>query len=68
MENLLFLQTDDLNCFKEKWINRIKSPEKLNQVNPIFIPRNHQIQKVINDAYEGNFSSFHELLNVVITL
>ena len=61
----LLPETDDLKDFKEEWKERVESIEKLNNINPIYIPRNHQIQKVINDAYEGNFSSFHQMLKVV---
>lgn len=58
-------QTDDLISFLDVWKKRVKNIEGLNDINPIYIPRNHLIQKVIDNAYEGSSDSFHQLLNVV---
>ena len=37
----------------------------LNAINPAYIPRNHQIQDVIDLAYENNFSKMLEMIEVV---
>lgn len=29
--------------------------------NPVFIPRNHQVQRAISDAYQGNFETMRKL-------
>ena len=58
-------ETNELNAFLIEWKNRVQSVESLREINPIYIPRNHLVQKVIDDAYEGSFDSFHELLSVV---
>jgi uncharacterized protein YdiU (UPF0061 family) len=57
--------SEDLNKFTIEWKKRVSSTDGLNNINPIYIPRNHLIQKVIEDAYENNFNSFHKLLEVV---
>ena len=58
-------QSEELNKFTFEWKKRVSSTDNLNQINPIYIPRNHLIQKVIEDAYENNFNSFHKLLEVM---
>jgi len=57
-------QTQALQNFVAEWKSRVLRVDHLNQINPIYIPRNHQIQKAIEDAYQGNFSHFHTLLKV----
>ena len=37
---------------------------ELNKINPLYIPRNHQIQKAIDLAYENDFSKFLEMIEV----
>ena len=37
----------------------------MNTLNPIFIPRNHQIEKAIKIALEGNLSGFNDLNTVL---
>ena len=33
----------------------------MNSVNPVFIPRNHQVERAIQSAYEGDLSIFKDL-------
>jgi uncharacterized protein YdiU (UPF0061 family) len=35
--------------------------EEMNRINPIFIPRNHKIEQVIEAGLNGDFSLFHEM-------
>jgi uncharacterized protein YdiU (UPF0061 family) len=35
--------------------------ETMRQANPVFIPRNHRIEEVIQAGREGNFAPFHRL-------
>ena len=51
-----------LEEFIEKWKNRVSTVHHLNQVNPLYIPRNHQIQKAIDDIYDGDKTHF-DLMN-----
>ena len=59
--------------FEEKWLRRIakkaQSPAavtaSMNAVNPLFIPRNHQIERAIQAAIEGDLSIFNELREVL---
>ncbi len=63
-ESSFFPETQELIDFIGQWKNRVSNVDHLHEINPIYIPRNHQIQKVIEDAYRGNFQSFHKLLKV----
>ena len=35
--------------------------DKMRNINPIYIPRNHLVEKAINLANEGDYSFFNEL-------
>lgn len=37
----------------------------LDDVNPFIIPRNHQIAKAIKDAYAGDFTHFHKMVEAI---
>ena len=60
-----YQESQQLNDFKLKWRDRVKNVAHLNNINPIYIPRNHQIQKVIEQAYEKNLKPFHTLVDVL---
>ncbi|MDA9736353.1 YdiU family protein [Gammaproteobacteria bacterium] len=59
------------------WINNWKSALNLenkdvgeiilnlNNANPMYIPRNHQVQKAIEESYLGNFKVLEEMLDVL---
>ncbi len=59
------------------WINNWKSAlnlenknvgeiiSNLNNTNPMYIPRNHQVQKAIEESYLGNFKVLEEMLEVL---
>ena len=64
-ETSFYPNSRDLGAFTSQWRKRISSTKNLNEINPIYIPRNHQVQKVIDDAYQGNFETFHKLLEVL---
>ena len=63
-------------CQIEGWLNRWKEAVQkenadikqlsfeLNKLNPLYIPRNHQIQKAIDLAYENDFTKFLEMIEV----
>lgn len=69
-EGTSFPQTEHLKRFEELWRARLPKTEdlkkKMDSINPLFIPRNHQVEKVIQDAIRGEYDSFHEL-NAVLT-
>ena len=49
------------NIFKD-WIeayNKLKI-KKYKNINPTFIPRNHILEKIINDSYKGDFNLLNE--------
>lgn len=44
------------------WKERVNSPEYFDSKNPWFIPRNHQVQKAIDQIYLGDKSHFEKML------
>ena len=68
-----FKKDDDIHAWLESWKNAVHDENKdinqlaleLDKLNPIYIPRNHQVQQTIEQAYEGDFSKFSEMLNII---
>ncbi len=51
--------------FTSKWLARNPKTENLDQLNPLYIPRNHLVQKAIELSYKGDdsfFKRFNEVL------
>ena len=57
-----FPQTTELSVFTEQWKAHDPDVEKLNAVNPLIIPRNHQVERVIQSCYQGNDEPFFQML------
>lgn len=60
------------DTFLVQWKKRLAKQEipfdkvgkKMKEVNPIYIPRNHLIERAISNAYEGDLMEFHKLCNI----
>lgn len=55
----------------EKWLEYWRGigpadPALMASTNPVFIPRNHQIEKVIEAANRDDFSPFHKLCEILV--
>ncbi len=70
----LFTSTDKITGWLIKWRKRITQEDvplteiktRMDRVNPAFIPRNHQIEKAIQDAEQyGDFEKTHLLYTVL---
>ena len=53
-----------LKIFVDEWKKLNPNIESLNEINPLFIPRNHLVQRAIDQSYEGKDELFHELNEV----
>ena len=59
--------------FEQRWRKRLSAQslsaeevrETMNRVNPLFIPRNHQVERAIEAAIDGDMSVFEELHKVL---
>ena len=57
--------------FNARWKERLRGQvssetlELMKKNNPIYIPRNHLVEKAIEEAYEGNLSFAKKLMNVL---
>ena len=71
--NDLFNNSSALHSWIERWQQRLKQESRPDQqrqthmlkANPLYIPRNHQIERVIGSAVEGNLKPFNELMSVL---
>ena len=68
-----FLKKEEIIAWLEDWKFALgKENEnfeslaiKLDEINPAYIPRNHQIQDAIDQAYENDFSKMLEMIEVI---
>jgi uncharacterized protein YdiU (UPF0061 family) len=60
-----FVMCSDLREFVDRWQDRGPKIETLNSINPIFIPRNHQVEAAIQLAYNRDKTHFLKLLEAV---
>jgi uncharacterized protein YdiU (UPF0061 family) len=68
-----FPRTVAFQEFYQLWQKRVRGQdlgpgairEAMNSVNPVFIPRNHKIEQVIEAGLQGDFSLFHEMNEVL---
>ncbi len=58
----------DKNIFKN-WLEKynFKKNKKYKNINPLLIPRNHIIEKIINNTYDGNYSNLFEFNKILKT-
>lgn len=54
----------DLEHFISRWKDLSPDIDNLNSVNPLYIPRNHQVERAIESSYAGDDSVFFEMLEV----
>jgi len=58
-------KTEKLASFLSRWKKRVSQVDQLNSINPIYIPRNHLIQKAIDLSYMGDISFAKKLIEVL---
>ena len=67
-----FSEKKEINAWLNNWKQALKNEykdlskltDRLNQINPAYIPRNHQVQLAIDLAYENDFSKMLEMIEV----
>ncbi|MGB0508290.1 MAG: protein adenylyltransferase SelO, partial [Pikeienuella sp.] len=60
-----FADPTGFDKWEKDWRRRGVIEESLNKVNPVYIPRNHRVEAVIAAAEIGDFSLFHEMVDVL---
>ena len=68
-----FHQKDEVSGWINNWKSALNLENKnvgeiilnLNNTNPMYIPRIHQVQKAIEESYLGNFKVLEEMLDVL---
>ena len=67
-----FSEKKEINAWLNNWKQALKNEykdlskltDRLNRINPVYIPRNHQVQLAIDLAYENDFSKMLEMIEV----
>ena len=68
-----FKNKDEIESWLNDWKKALATDEKdlqlivdqMKSVNPMYIPRNHQVQLVIDAAYNNDFSKMAEMIEVI---
>lgn len=53
------------NELRKEGLNLTTINQKMNSINPTYIPRNHLIEKAIDLAYQNDFSFYYNLLSIL---
>jgi uncharacterized protein YdiU (UPF0061 family) len=64
----MFSNSEPFGKWFAKWrseANPAKHLVEMRAANPIFIPRNHRIERAIQSAYSGDFVPFHRLVDAL---
>lgn len=64
-DDSFFPKTNEYNEFINLWKSKAPDTTELLNINPLYIPRNHQIQRAIDMAYEGDYSHFKKMIQVL---
>ena len=67
--------SNDFSSWFERWNHLIKqqpgglstAQERMSNLNPVVIPRNHLVQAALDDAEQGDMTRFNDLLQVCVT-
>ena len=67
-----FSEKKEINAWLNNWKKALENEykdlsnlkDRLNRINPVYIPRNHQVQHAIDLAYENDFSKMLEMIEV----
>ena len=65
--------TQDFKDWEAKWLKRLEQEgrpleqifEAMNHVNPVVIARNHQVERALKAAEDGDYSILHELVSIL---
>ncbi|MFX0541138.1 protein adenylyltransferase SelO [Roseovarius sp. S4756] len=64
-----FTDTAAFSAWHDRWSTRIQREDgwraRMEAANPVFIPRNHRIEQMIDAAVEGDDAPFHRMLSVL---
>ena len=61
----LFATPEAITQWLEQWRARNPSADLMRRTNPIYIPRNHRIEELIQSAYLGDYDPFHRLNDIL---
>jgi serine/tyrosine/threonine adenylyltransferase len=50
----------------EQWLARHPDADRMDRVNPVYIPRNHLVEEALDAATAGDLEPLHQLLEVVV--
>ncbi|WP_420555950.1 protein adenylyltransferase SelO [Roseovarius sp.] len=64
-----FLDPGDFDTWETEWSMRLEQEQdpasSMQGANPVYIPRNHRVEQMIQTALSGDFALFHRMLDVL---
>jgi serine/tyrosine/threonine adenylyltransferase len=65
----LFLAREAFDAWADRWLSRLANPraaaDAMDQVNPVYIPRNHKVQEALDAATRGDLGPVQRLVEVI---
>ena len=53
------------DCLRVEGVSELQRSERMNSVNPLYVPRNYLAQLAIDKVEQGDYSVLHEMLEVL---
>ncbi|MET0999105.1 MAG: protein adenylyltransferase SelO [Marmoricola sp.] len=63
----LFLDLAAFDAWAERWLATGPDADRMDRVNPVYIPRNHLVEEALAAATAGDLAPFEQLVDVVST-
>jgi uncharacterized protein YdiU (UPF0061 family) len=61
----LFLDLPSIDRWLDRWLALAPDPDAMDDVNPVYIPRNHLVEEALDAATRGDLGPLHALLGVL---
>ena len=74
MSHALLATSKDFNAWGQQWLHRLDqqpggqaaAAERMDSINPVYIPRNHKVEEALSSAVEDqNLEAFERLLDLI---
>jgi uncharacterized protein YdiU (UPF0061 family) len=61
----LFLDLEAFDAWTTRWLALGPNPDRMDAVNPLYIPRNHLVEEALTAATRGDLGPFEQLLQAI---
>ena len=62
----LFVDVAAFDAWAQRWHGLDPDPDRMDRVNPVYIPRNHLVEEALSAATDGDLDPLRQLLDVLV--